>query len=92
MSTLTFTLIQAKLFWEDAAANRQLFEEKINSIKERTEVVVLPEMFSTGFSMQPEKLAETMDGETVRWMKRIAAAKKIIIAGAVMIVFIAVGK
>ena len=85
MSALTFTLIQAKLFWEDAAANRQLFEEKINSIKERTEVVVLPEMFSTGFSMQPEKLAETMDGETVSWMKHIAAAKKIILAGSLII-------
>jgi omega-amidase len=85
MSTLKFTLIQTKLFWEDAAANRQLFEEKINSIKERTEVVVLPEMFSTGFSMQPEKFAETMDGETVSWMKRIAAAKKIILVGSLII-------
>jgi predicted amidohydrolase len=54
-----------------------MFEEKINSIKETTEIVILPEMFATGFSMQPEQFAETMDGETVEWMKRIASNKKI---------------
>lgn len=85
MQTLTCTLIQTKLFWEDAAANRQMFEEKINSIKQKTEVVILPEMFSTGFSMQPEKLAETMDDETVAWMKKTASEKKIIIVGSLMI-------
>lgn len=85
MSTITCTLIQTKLFWEDAAANRKMLEAKINSIQEKTEVVILPEMFSTGFSMQPEKFAETMDGETVVWMKRIAASKKIILTGSLMI-------
>jgi predicted amidohydrolase len=85
MSTLSCTLIQTKLFWEDAAANRKMFEDKINSIKEKTEVVILPEMFSTGFSMQPEKYAETMDGETVAWMKHIASDKKIILTGSLMI-------
>jgi omega-amidase len=84
MSTLTCTLIQTKLFWEDAHANREMFEEKINSIKEKTEIVILPEMFSTGFSMQPERLAETMEGETVEWMKRIASNKKIILTGSLM--------
>jgi predicted amidohydrolase len=62
-----------------------MFEEKINSIKEKTEVVILPEMFSTGFSMQPEKYAETMDGETVAWMRHIASNKKIILTGSLMI-------
>jgi len=85
MQTLTCTLIQTKLFWEDSAANRQMFEEKINAIKQKTEVIILPEMFSTGFSMQPEKLAETMDGETVAWMKKIASEKKIVIVGSLMI-------
>lgn len=85
MSTLTITGIQTKLHWEDPAANLNMLEEKINSIKEKTEVVLLPEMFSTGFSMNPQALAETMEGETVKWMKRKAAEKKIIIAGSVMI-------
>lgn len=85
MSTLTCTLIQTKLFWEDASSNRKMFEEKINSIKEKTEVIILPEMFATGFSMKPEEFAETMDGETVEWMKRIASNKKIILTGSLMI-------
>lgn len=62
-----------------------MLEEKISSINEKTEVVVLPEMFSTGFSMKPEQLAETMDGETLQWMKRVAAEKKIILTGSVII-------
>lgn len=62
-----------------------MLESKINSIKERTELVILPEMFSTGFSMKAAELAETMDGPTVQWMKEIAAAKKIILTGSLII-------
>jgi predicted amidohydrolase len=85
MSSLSITIIQTKLFWEDKVANLQMLEEKINSIKERTQVVILPEMFSTGFSMKSELLAEKMDGITVQWMKRMAATKKIILTGSVII-------
>ena len=81
MSSLLITLIQTQLHWEDKAANLKMLEEKILGIKEKTEIVVLPEMFSTGFSMKPEALAETMDGETLHWMKQIAAKKKIILTG-----------
>ncbi len=62
-----------------------MFEAKIKSITDKTELVVLPEMFSTGFSMEPALLAETMEGETVAWMKRVAAEKKIILTGSVII-------
>ncbi|MGH2552353.1 MAG: amidohydrolase [Chitinophagaceae bacterium] len=85
MSTLSITAIQTNLHWEDKAANLQILEQKIMGIKEKTEVVVLPEMFSTGFSMKPEQLAESMNGDTVQWMKRIAAEKKIILTGSVII-------
>lgn len=85
MSTLTVTTIQTNLHWEDKYANLQSLEKKILAIKEKTEIVVLPEMFSTGFSMQPQKLAEKMDGPTVTWMKRLAAEKKIILTGSVII-------
>jgi predicted amidohydrolase len=85
MSSLTFTLIQTNLHWEDKAANLRMLEEKIYSIREKTQVVILPEMFSTGFSMKPESLAETMEGETVVWMKRVAAEKKIILTGSLII-------
>ena len=84
-SPITITTIQTNLHWEDKAANLKMLEEKINSIKEKTEIVVLPEMFTTGFSMKPELLAETMDGETVQWMKRISAVKKIILTGSAII-------
>jgi omega-amidase len=85
MSTLAITLIQTKLHWEDKAANLQMLQQKILSINERTEIVVLPEMFSTGFSMKPETLAEKMDGDTVNWMKEMATQKKIILTGSVII-------
>jgi omega-amidase len=85
MSTLSITTIQTALFWEDIKANLQMLEQKILAVPEKTEIVVLPEMFSTGFSMKPEELAETMDGETIQWMKRISAAKRIILTGSLMI-------
>ncbi|MEO5650369.1 MAG: amidohydrolase [Ginsengibacter sp.] len=85
MSSLTLTLIQTRLFWEDKAANLKMLQQKIDSIKERTEVVILPEMFSTGFSMNAEKLSETMSGPTVQWMKRISSERKIIVTGSVII-------
>lgn len=85
MSNLVITGIQTALHWENPAANLNMFEEKIKNIPGKTEIVVLPEMFSTGFSMKPGKLAETMNGETVNWMKRIAAEKKIILTGSVII-------
>jgi omega-amidase len=85
MSSLTLTLIQTKLHWEEKALNLAMLEEKINSIQPKTEVVILPEMFSTGFSMQPERLAEGMDGETIAWMKRVSSEKKIILTGSIII-------
>ncbi len=85
MSNLTVTIIQANLQWEDKQANLAMFEEKIMSITTLSHLVVLPEMFSTGFSMKPAELAEKMDGPTVEWMKRIAATKKIILTGSLII-------
>jgi omega-amidase len=85
MSTLSITLIQSHLHWGNKSANLKMFEEKIKSIKEKTEVVVLPEMFSTGFQMDPENFAEKMDGPTIEWMKKIASAKKIILTGSIIV-------
>jgi omega-amidase len=85
MSTLTITTIQSNLHWEDKEANLRMFEKKIRDLQQKTEIVVLPEMFSTGFSMQPEKLAETMDGPTVAWMKKISAEKRIVLTGSLII-------
>lgn len=85
MSALTISLIQTNLHWEDPGANLKMLEEKIGTISVPTEIVILPEMFNTGFSMNPQKLAETMDGETVNWMKQIARKKKIILTGSLII-------
>jgi omega-amidase len=85
LSTLQFSIIQTSLFWEDKGANLDLLGQKIMGITEPTEIIVLPEMFNTGFSMQPEKLAEPMDGPSVDWMRSMSAATKSIITGSLII-------
>ena len=85
MQTLAVSIIQSALFWEDKSRNLAMLEQKIMAITEKTNLVVLPEMFSTGFSMKPALLAETMEGETIAWMKRIAISKKIILTGSIII-------
>lgn len=85
MSTLTISTIQSSLLWEEKSANLRLLEEKISGMTEKTEIVVLPEMFSTGFSMDVNQLAETMEGETVGWMKRVSRENGIILTGSVII-------
>jgi omega-amidase len=85
MPTLTITTVQSNLIWEEKSANLRLLEEKIAAIEEKTEIVILPEMFNTGFSMRPEELAETMEGETVEWMKRVSRENSIVLTGSIMI-------
>ncbi len=85
MSTLTISTIQTSLLWEEKSANLHMLEQKIASIEEKTEIVVLPEMFSTGFSMNPSLLAEKMDGETIQWMQRVSRENGIILTGSVII-------
>lgn len=84
MSSLTFSLIQTALHWENKEANLQMLDQKIRQIA-KTEIVVLPEMFSTGFSMRPEKLAETMEGPTVEWMRKLSGDRKVIVTGSLII-------
>ena len=85
MPSLTISIIQTKLFWEDKKANMEMLQEKIESISVKTEVVILPEMFTTGFSMKPEIFAEKMDEETMQWMKKISSERKIILTGSIII-------
>jgi predicted amidohydrolase len=85
MSSLSFSLIQTTLQWEDPTTNRAAFETKIAALSGKTQVVILPEMFTTGFSMNTEALAESMDGGTVAWMKELAAKHKIILTGSLII-------
>ena len=85
MQSLSITTIQTNLHWEDKKANMFMLEKKIRGIKEKTNIVVLPEMFTTGFSMNPKALSENMDGETVSWMRKISQEKGIIITGSIIV-------
>ena len=78
-------IIQSALVWENPQANRENFEEKINSIEGEVNLIVLPEMFTTGFTMNPAATAETMTGETVVWMQTLAKANNCAITGSVVI-------
>lgn len=78
-------LIQSPLVWENPTANRNYFEKKINAITEQVDLIVLSEMFTTGFTMNPYKVAEKMHGETVIWLQNLAKTKVAAITGSVII-------
>lgn len=82
---MKIALIQSFLFWENPKVNRSHFEEKINGIDEDMDLIVLPEMFTSGFTMQPKNVAETMQGETVLWLQSLAKAKNSVITGSLVI-------
>ena len=84
MASLTLTLIQPDLIWENKQANLLMLDQKIAAIKERTQIILLPEMFSTGFTMKPQAFAEDMQGPTVAWMKKVASQKKVILTGSMI--------
>lgn len=81
MDDLKITIIQSSLHWENKEMNLIMFSQKINDIKESTDLIILPEMFTTGFSMSPKKFAEPMNGATVSWMKEKAKEKNCVITG-----------
>ena len=85
MNSLKVTIIQSILHWENVDENLILFSEKINAIKEKTDIIVLPEMFTTGFSMNTKQLAETMEGKTVSWMKNKSSESNSVIVGSIII-------
>lgn len=84
-STLKIAIIQSHLVWEDPEANRKQFTEKINSISDNVDIIVLPEMFTSGFTMNAPKVAETMQGETINWLKNISKNKDSAIIGSLVI-------
>ena len=77
-------LVQAPLIWHDAEANRRYFAQKIDAL-DPVDLIVLPEMFTTGFTMEPEVVAEKMSGETVLWMQSMALAKNAAIVGSIVV-------
>ncbi|MCK0179574.1 amidohydrolase [Flavobacteriaceae bacterium S0862] len=84
-NTLKIAIIQSDLVWENPEDNRAHFINKIESIKEPVDVILLPEMFTSGFTMTPENVFETMDGSTIKWLKKISQAKQTAIGGSLVI-------
>ena len=85
MKDLSIALIQTDLYWTDVAANLHMLDQKLDSLSPEADLIVLPEMFSTGFCMEPEQIAEDMDGCAILWMKNKAAARNCVITGSLMI-------
>ncbi|KZS39796.1 amidohydrolase [Aquimarina aggregata] len=83
--TLNIALIQSHLAWENAIHNRAAFEQKINSIPTEVDLIVLPEMFTTGFTMNASEVAEKMDGDTIKWLVTMAKTKQCAITGSLII-------
>ncbi|MBN2480292.1 MAG: amidohydrolase, partial [Bacteroidales bacterium] len=82
---ITITIVQPDVVWNDIPANLSNYSAVIGKVAVNTDLILLPEMFATGFTLDPRKLAEGMDGKTIRWMKEIAVQYRCAIAGSVII-------
>lgn len=82
---LKIAIIQSDLVWEDPKQNRDNFAKKINTITSNPDIILLPEMFTSGFTMTPQNVAETMKGDSVNWMLKMASKTKSAIAGSLVI-------
>ena len=78
-------ILQTDLVWENPIYNRLTIESKVLSSDKKFDILVLPEMFTSGFTMNPERVAETMQGETIQWLKSLAKQKKTAIIGSLVI-------
>ena len=82
---LTIVGIQADLTWENPTKNLAFFEEKITALDKDVDLIVLPEMFTSGFTMHPKNIAETMTENTVIWMQKIAKKREAGLVGSIVI-------
>ncbi|WP_418636287.1 amidohydrolase [Winogradskyella sp.] len=84
-SELKVAIVQTALVWENPEENRRLLSHKIAAISADVDLVVLPEMFTSGFTMNPAEVAETMEGNTIVWLKKQAKVKQAVIMGSLVI-------
>jgi omega-amidase len=82
---MKIAIIQSSLYWENPEMNRKYFEEKIQAINTDVDLIVLPEMFTSGFTMNPASVAETMDGQTIKLLQTLAQTKNCAITGSLVI-------
>jgi predicted amidohydrolase len=85
MQDLKIAIVQSDIVWENSSANLEIFARKISAIKETVDLIVLPEMFNTAFSMNPNVCAETEDGASISWLRVKAAEKKCVIIASLLI-------
>ena len=85
MDNLKITVFQGYLFWENIDRNLQNIGIRLSGLREKTNLVILPEMFSTGFTMRAEALAEPMEGKTMQWMHKTAELYNCVITGSIII-------
>lgn len=85
MNDLRVTTVQADLAWEDPVANKSHFEKALQLKPGETDLVILPEMFTTGFTMNAKKLYEYMDGPTLNWMADLAKSLNACVTGSIII-------
>ena len=81
---MNITLVQSDLYWEEVEKNLSAFEEKLNKLGQ-TDLIILPEMFSTGFSMNAASVAESMNGTAMEWLRKTAMKKNCAITGSLII-------
>jgi len=82
---LKVSIIQTKIFWQEPEKNRDWLTEKLEMLYGTTDIIVLPEMFTTGFTMDASRFAEPIDGPTMQWMHQIAAKHRAAVVGSYII-------
>lgn len=82
---MRITLLQPNLYWHDPVANRAMLEERIFALPEPTDLIVLPEMFTTGFTMDARAVAEPMNLTTFRWLKQMATQTGAVVTGSYVV-------
>lgn len=82
---MKIALFQTNLVWENPKYNRTFIEEYFLKEEEKFDLFILPEMFTTGFTMKPDSVAESMEGETISWMKSLAFKKDCAVCGSLVI-------
>ncbi|MEX2594216.1 MAG: amidohydrolase [Anditalea sp.] len=85
MENLKIALFQTNLYWQNREANLAMLEEKIWSMEKPVDLIILPEMFPTGFTMESKEMAEPMNFTTTKWMKQMAAQTRSVVTGSVII-------
>ena len=85
MSHLKISLIQSDLFWEDIEKNLEMFTGKISGVDGQPDLIVLPEMFTTGFTKEPRPVAEPMESRSMQWMEEMARERGSVITGSLVI-------